>query len=389
MSTSSVIRFLVFFFGTLGMFHFYIWTRLVRDPQLPPPWRLALTLAIIALGLLLVWGATGDRLIPAETPQVVRWIGLTWLGVLGFLMSILLLSDALSTSGWIARHIGGIPEPDMARRLFLARAVAGVTTVLSAGLATVALAEAVRRVQVKRVPVVLKKLPKAMSGYRIVQISDVHIGPTLQRAFLEEIVGQINALKPDLVAITGDLVDGTVAEIGELMKPLADLRAKDGVYFITGNHEYYSGVGEWLRHLPALGVRPLSNERVPIGGATGFDLAGVHDWMARERTSAFAPDLPAALAGREPARPVVLLAHQPRQAKEAAELGVDLQLSGHTHGGQVFPMTVLVHLAQPYVTGLHRDGEFQIYVSPGTGYWGPPMRLGTRAEITEITLLSA
>jgi uncharacterized protein len=389
MSVSTVVRFFLFFFGTLGLFHLYVWMRLVRDPQLPPPWRLGLTAGLMALGVLLVWGTMGDRLIPAQTPQFVRWTGLVWLGLLGFLTSLLLVADAVAVIGWVARHIGGVPAPDLARRVFLARAVAGVTAAVSAGLGAVALGEGLRRVQVKRVQVVLKKLSAAASGYRIVQISDVHIGPTLQRPFLEEIVAQVNALRPDLIAITGDLVDGTVSEIGELMTPLANLKAKDGVYFITGNHEYYSGAEEWLAHLPSLGVRPLRNERVAIGGPSGFDLAGVHDWTANQVDPTHAPDLPAALAGRDPSRPVVLLAHQPRQAKEAIELGVDLQLSGHTHGGQVFPMTVLVHLAQPYVTGLHRDGDFQIYVNAGTGYWGPPMRLGTRAEITEVLLMSA
>ena len=389
MSLSSLIRFIVFFFGTLGLFHLYVWFRLVRDPRLPAPWPLAMTLGLTALGLMLVWGAIGDRLIPSFTPQFVRWTGLIWLGLLGFVMSILLTADAVGFISWVARRLGNVADPDLDRRVFLARALAGATAVVSAGLGAAALFEGLRRVQVKRVPVVLKKLPAATSGYRIVQISDVHIGPTLQRDFLEEIVSQVNALKPDLVAITGDLVDGTVEEIGGLMTPLASLQAKDGVFFITGNHEYYSGAHAWLDHLPSLGVRPLRNERVAIGGPAGFDLAGVHDWTAESVDPLHAPDLAAALAGRDPTRPVVLLAHQPRQAEEAVKLGVDLQLSGHTHGGQIFPMTLLVHLAQPYVTGLHRDGEFQIYVNAGTGYWGPPMRLGTRAEITEILLMSA
>jgi predicted MPP superfamily phosphohydrolase len=389
MSTSALIRFFLFFFGTLGLFHLYLWVRLVRDPMLPPPWRFGFTIGLVALALLLVWGSTGDRLAPMLTPPFVRWTGLVWLGLLGLLMSMLLVADGVAAILGIARRVAGATAPDLARRIFLARAVAGVTAAVGAGLGAVALGEALRRVQVKRVPVMLKKLSKEMSGYRIVQITDVHIGPTLGREFLEEIVAQVNALSPDLVAITGDLVDGTVEEIGGLIAPLASLRAKDGVYFVTGNHEYYSGAEAWLRHLPSLGVRPLRNERVAIGGASGFDLAGVHDWTAKQMDLDHAPDLRAAIAGRDPTRPVVLLAHQPRQAIEAAGLDVDLQLSGHTHGGQLFPMTLLVHLAQPYVTGLHRRNELQIYVSPGTGYWGPPMRLGTTAEITEILLTTA
>ncbi len=387
--STSFLRFFLVFFGTLGLFHLYVWMRLVRDPRLPAPWRTAATIGLLALALLLVWGSVGDRLVPALTPAPVRWTGLIWLGLLGLLMTVLLTLDGLAVIRWFARNVRGEAAPDLARRVFFARAVAGFSVAASAGLGAVALGQGLGRVRVKRVPVVLKKLPKALSGYRIVQISDVHIGPTLGREFLESIVAQVNALAPDLVAITGDLVDGTVEEIGSLVAPLASLRARDGVYFITGNHEYYSGVEAWLHFLPSLGVRPLQNERLAIGGPDGFDLVGVPDWTARQMHPGHAPDLRAALSGRDPLRPVVLLAHQPRQAIEAEKLGVDLQLSGHTHGGQMFPMTLLVHLAQPYVTGLHQRDDLQIYVNPGTGYWGPPMRLGTHSEITEILLSSA
>ncbi|HSO00071.1 MAG TPA: metallophosphoesterase, partial [Candidatus Nanopelagicales bacterium] len=221
----------------------------------------------------------------------------------------------------------------------------------------------------------------------IVQLTDVHIGPTIGREWLEGIVARVNELEPDLVAITGDLVDGRVADLREHTAPLAKLRAKHGVYFVTGNHEYYSGADEWIEELSRLGVRVLRNERVTIGeGADSFDLAGVDDWKAGGFGGGHGPDLKRALAGRDPGREVVLLAHQPKQVVQAAEMGVGLQLSGHTHGGQIFPWGYFVRLDQPHVQGLGQHGETQIYVSRGTGYWGPPMRVGAPPEITLVEL---
>jgi predicted MPP superfamily phosphohydrolase len=212
----------------------------------------------------------------------------------------------------------------------------------------------------------------------------VHVGPTLGREFIEELVARTNAENPDIVAITGDLVDGSVEQLREHVAPLAKLRAKHGVYFVTGNHEYYSGVDEWIGELGRIGVKVLRNERVSL--ADGLDLAGVDDHSAKQMRDDHGPDLGRALAGRDTSRALVLLAHQPRAIHEAAKHGVDLQLSGHTHGGQIWPWNFMVRLQQPYVAGLVKHGDTQLYVSSGTGYWGPPMRLGTTPEITKIVL---
>ena len=199
----------------------------------------------------------------------------------------------------------------------------------------------------------------------------------------------MNALEPDVIAITGDLVDGSVEELAEHAAPLAKLRAKHGVYFVTGNHEYYSGADEWIAHLRKLGMTVLRNERVRIGGEEGFDLAGIDDHSSGGFGNGHGSDLRKALEGRDAARACVLLAHQPRGIELADELGVDLQLSGHTHGGQMFPWNLAVRLQQPFVAGLHKLARAQIYVSKGTGYWGPPMRVGAPAEITEIELVAS
>jgi predicted MPP superfamily phosphohydrolase len=216
------------------------------------------------------------------------------------------------------------------------------------------------------------------------------VGPTIGRDFIEQIVSRTNALAPDLVAITGDLVDGSVGHLAHAIEPLTALRAPHGVFFVTGNHEYFSDAEAWMNELNRLGIRVLRNERVSIGnGSSSFDLAGVED-RSSERYGGLAPRdaLARALAGRDAARELVLLAHQPRTLLDAEPFGVGLQLSGHTHGGQIWPFNFVVQLQQPYVAGLHRRGAAQIYVSRGTGYWGPPMRLGAPAEITEILLES-
>jgi hypothetical protein len=233
----------------------------------------------------------------------------------------------------------------------------------------------------------LEKLPKGASGYSIVQITDVHVGPTIGRSFVEGVVRETNLLEPDMIVITGDLVDGSVAELRELVEPLRDLRAKDGVYFVTGNHEYYSGADAWIAHLATLGIRVLRNERVDVRGV--FDLAGVDDASSARMLPHHGQDVAKALEGRDTSRAVVLLAHQPKAVSDARRGDVDLQLSGHVHGGQMVPFNWLARLDQPFIAGLHRLGTTWVYVSTGTGYWGPPMRVGPGAEITRIELVAS
>ncbi|HEX5741444.1 MAG TPA: metallophosphoesterase, partial [Pilimelia sp.] len=224
---------------------------------------------------------------------------------------------------------------------------------------------------------------------RIAVVSDIHLGPINGRAHTVRIVDAINRLGADAVAIVGDLVDGTVAELGPAAAPLRGLRSRHGTFFVTGNHEFFSGVVPWLEELPRLGVRVLANERLPIDG---LDLAGVHDLAGGEPQGfgphdvPMGPDFAATFAGRDPARPVVLLAHQPVQAREAARYGVDLQLSGHTHGGQMAPFNLLVALEQPVVSGLGDVDGTQVYVTNGAGFWGPPVRVGAPPQVSLVQL---
>jgi predicted MPP superfamily phosphohydrolase len=386
---SRFFAFIAVALGLLAGIHYHLWTRLIRDPRWPAPWStvggtlLSLLAASVPLALVLGRGQGDFR-------RGFVWGGYIWLGVMFLLFTVVVSTDLLRLLAAIARRVAATQPLDLRRRTLLARLAAGATGVLVTGLASAALRSVRKPVEVRRVSVRLQRLPRAQDGFRIVQLTDIHVGPTIGRAFVEEIVGRTNALVPDLVAITGDLVDGTVGQLAAAIAPLAKLKARHGVYFVTGNHEYFSGAEDWLNELNRLGIRTLRNERVSIdNGAVGFDLAGVDDRSAVHYGGLSpAQALGRALLDRDPGRELVLLAHQPRTLLDAEPFGIGLQLSGHTHGGQMWPFNFVVGLQQPFVAGLHRRGSSQIYVSRGTGYWGPPMRLGAPAEITEIRLES-
>jgi predicted MPP superfamily phosphohydrolase len=281
---------------------------------------------------------------------------------------------------------GGAGDADaLSRRLFVARTVAVAASAVAAGTVAYGTYDVFKGPSVKRVRVPLAKLPRSADGYRIAVVSDIHLGPILGRAHAQRVVDTINRTQPDLVAVVGDLVDGSVADLGPAAEPLAHLRSRHGSYFVTGNHEYFSGAAQWVDHVRELGVHPLENARVEL---PGFDLAGVNDISAERLDPAEGPDYEKALGDRDPARASVLLAHQPVMIHEAVEHGVDLQLSGHTHGGQLWPGNYIAALANPTVAGLERYGDTQLYVTRGAGAWGPPVRVGAEPDITVVTLAS-
>jgi len=364
----------------LAALHYYIWVRLVRDMVLPEPWRTAATLFVVALYASL----PATFYLYVARHRLARWLvwpGFIWMGMLLILPAWLVIGDVIR----LAAHVLG-EAASAGSGTALARIVGGAAAVLAGATGMVALLEGLRPPRIREVQVTLQRLPSSLDGTTLVQLTDMHLGPTRGRSFSENLVRRSNALAPDVVVITGDLVDGRVHELARSVAPLGDLKARWGVYFVTGNHEYYSGVNEWIRHLGTLGINVLSNERVAIGETPHtFDLAGIHD-HAGHGYPGHAPDLARALAGRDPSRELVLLAHQPRAVTEAAEHGVGLQISGHTHGGQIWPFNWAVRLSQPAVAGLTRLKDTLLYVSRGTGYWGPPMRLVAPAEITRITL---
>ncbi len=375
----------------LGSVHFYIWMRLVRDTQLPAPWRQIGTWAVILLGASLPVGMILTRAVPFPVSRWVSFLPYIWMGAMVLLFFLLLGADLLKLGANGAGRLAGSGDPlgDPSRRLAISRLVAGVVGLAVTGLSGVAVGRALGKVEIVCLEVLLSRLPRALDGFRIVQLTDLHLGLTLGREFAGKVVGMTRDLGADMVVITGDLVDGSTELLRDEVAPLAGLSAPHGVFFVTGNHEYYSGAEEWLPELTRLGMRVLRNERVRIErGGGAFELAGIDDHNARGMAPGHGPDLGKALAGRDPEAEVVVLAHQPRAVVEASAMDVGLVLSGHTHGGQLWPWNHLVRLQQPYVEGLHRHGRTrtQVYVSQGTGFWGPPMRLGTRNEITEIIL---
>ena len=371
--------------------HLYVWHRLVRRAQLPRPWHRVVTIAMIAL-FFAVPITTWSRNTWPELSATVGWVSLPWMALVGLTFVALVVLDVVTLGVRLARRAVARPAPEvsLARRTFLARLTGG--TALAVGSTSMArgMASARGTHEVVDVEIVLAKLPHALDGFTIVQLSDLHIGLTIDREFVQRVVDRTNALAPDLVALTGDLVDGKVEDLRDDFAPLGDLRAKHGVFAVTGNHEYYSGVDPWIDELHRLGARYLRNERVTIAEAVGggFELAGVDDHGAAGYPG-HGEDLARATAGRDPGRALVLLAHQPRQVHRAKQHGVDLQLSGHTHGGQIWPWHYIVKLQQGgLLAGRYQFNGTQLYVTRGCGYWGPPVRLFAPLEITRVTLRS-
>ena len=313
----------------------------------------------------------------------LAWVGLTAMGFFSSLFVLTLLRDVILLGAHFFLSSGQA-------QLWIGRS-AQVTLYLALFVTLTGLIIARRRPGIVEIRIPVVGLPLALHGFSIAQISDVHVGPTIKRGFVEGIVRRVNDLKADMIAVTGDLVDGSVAQLSAHTAPLAGLTARHGAYFVTGNHEYYSGERAWTEEIRRLGLRVLKNEHVVLkhDGAS-LVIAGVTDWSAHHFDPAQRSDPAAALRGAPiDAGAKVLLAHQPSSAMAAANAGFDVQISGHTHGGQFWPWNLFVHLFQPFSSGLHRLKNLWIYVSRGTGYWGPPNRFGVPSEITRIRLVAA
>ncbi len=379
MSAPRIAMFLAIVLSLTAGIHYFLWIRLARDPAWPEPVVRGMGWAFAALAASIPIGIIASRTLSRSAAAPFSWIAYVWMGAMFVLFLTLLPMDLVR----IGARVAGV---DHQRRVALAKILAGTAGVIGLLETGVGLASVLSRVGVTQVRVPLAKLPKNLSGYTIVQLTDIHVGPTIGRAFIDQIVRTTNALSPDMIAITGDLVDGSVEDLGAFVEPLKELRAKDGVFFVTGNHEYYSGVDAWIAHLSRLGIRVLRNERLSL--REGLDLAGVDDTSAHNFGRGHGQDVPRAMRDRDESNAIVLLAHQPKAVLDACKHKVDLQLSGHTHGGQIWPWGYAVRLDQPHVAGLHDHEGTAIYVSRGTGYWGPPMRVGAPAEITRIELVA-
>ncbi|EGX58207.1 hypothetical protein SZN_19021 [Streptomyces zinciresistens K42] len=438
----SSAMFLALVLPALAGVHFYVWWRTVRDTSAPRSWwRRTGTALLVVLGLLLVAAPPAERALPAPQDAWVGWPGFTWMAGIVYLALALLAGEAVrpflprsrrgrsaprdgepvpvsgapapsgtappgtgpsatapsgtGPPGTAPPGAGRSPAPDSpappatdqlqaTRRLFVSRAIALTAGTAAAAAVGYGVHTALGPPRVKHVTVPLARLGPGAHGFRIALISDIQLNVIVGRSRTRRLVELLNGTEPDLVAVVGDLVeDADVADQGRAAEPLADLRARHGAYYVTGNHEFYSGADQWVRFVRGLGLRVLRNERVAL---PGFDLAGVDDASGEEYGAA--PDYEAALGGRDRERAVVLLAHQPSQVTEAARYGVDLQLSGHTHGGQLWPFTRLAGLGDADVAGLSRHGDTLLYVTRGAGFWGPPVRIDADPDITVVELVT-
>ncbi len=378
--------FLVPVTALLALAHVYLYRRLVRDVTASRGLRRA-GMALFAGGLV---GSLGARAVGGRFASEAAWgtsiVLLIWMGLVLYMLMFTLVLDV--GRGVLAKVRKPPAPPSPERRAFLSRGLAAGATVAGAAVSTYGTWRAFHPPDVRDIPVRLPGLPKALEGFTLVQLTDIHLGGILQRRFVDELVARTNALKPDLIAVTGDLVDGTVPELGRYAAGFGALKARHGAYFVTGNHDYYSGVEAWTEFVRGLGITVLRNRRVSIGDVgASFDLLGVDDWSA-SRFGEAGYDLDAAMQGFKPDRASVLLAHQPSNFEVVAQRGVGLQISGHTHGGQMFPGNVMAHMVWGETdAGLSQRGNSQIYVSRGCGFVGPPMRVAAPPEIARIILL--
>ncbi|MGE5169539.1 MAG: metallophosphoesterase [Rudaea sp.] len=369
----------------LLLLHLYVGARLLPDlPFGSAGVALGATVLLLSAGLI-PFGFRRRRARPAGHAKALMWAGLVALGAFSTLLVLTFARDLVLLVALVADALlpGEVPLRALARWSALAVPVA------TALLTILGFHNARRVARVRTVDVPIPALPAALHGFTIAQITDVHVGPTIGGDHVAAVVDAVNRLDADLVAITGDLVDGSVAQLALHTAPLARLRARHGAYFVTGNHEYYSGAHAWIGELRRLGVRVLLNEHVVLAhDGARLVVAGVTDPSAHRFDPAHRSDPAAAIANApDDAGVRVLLAHQPRSAFAAALAGFDLQLSGHTHGGQFLPWTLLVRFQQPFTAGLARLGRLWVYTSRGTGYWGPPKRLGAPSEITRVRLV--
>jgi predicted MPP superfamily phosphohydrolase len=349
-----------------------------------------LAIGFAVMAILIVVGPISYRFANASTDslsqralQYIQYFLVGWVGTNFLVFLVLEIIQTLTRTF------------DPQKRIFLTegvtRGLVAATTIGAFG----GLWEAESSPRIHDVAVTLPMLPKSFSGTTIAQISDIHIGPLLHEKFLNGVVDQVMALNADMIFITGDLVDGTVDQLKAQMEPLKRLKAKEGVYFCTGNHEFYSGVEAWIEYLESIGIHVFKNSNIVLRrNVNGIEerlmIAGVHDWHGDQFSEAFATDPVKAAASPDKVPCKLLLAHNPFSIDGAAAAGFNFQFSGHTHAGQFYPFVFLVKLKLKHSEGLYRiNDQTQLYVNRGTGFWGPPNRLGKRSEITHFRLQSS
>jgi uncharacterized protein len=378
-----VSRRFLYAIALLALCHVYIGLRLLPPLPVGPAGHAIGALALVASCLLMPLALVARGARDEEWSDRLAWIGLTTMGLFSSLMVFTVLRDLVLL---VARVFAAAGEIAVLER------ITAIATIALAVLATlIGLFNARRLAAVVDVNVPVANLPPELHGFSIAQISDVHVGPTIKQKYVDAIVEAVNGLDADVIAVTGDVVDGSVRQLAAHVAPLSRLRSRHGTYFVTGNHEYYSGAHAWTSEFQRLGMHVLMNEHVVLNHRDRqIVVAGVTDFSAHHFDPRHRSDPSVALQGAPAGAAVkILLAHQPRSAAAAAAAGFDLQLSGHTHGGQFWPWNHFVRFQQPFTSGLNRLQDLWVYVSRGTGYWGPPKRFGAPSEITRIRLVPA
>lgn len=386
MPSVGVLIFLAIAVTVTTVIHLYLWQRLVRDTARSRRWRRIGGFAVLGAAVVMVATLFGE---PA-LPRSLGWLsapGYVWLGVMFYLwVWLLVLELPVLAVRLVQRRRRSDHDPD--RRLLLRRGAAVAAGVAAVGVSGYGMSRAYAPPKVTRLAVPLARLDPRADGLRVAVIADIHVGPLYGAGQVERLVEIVNRLDADLIAVVGDMISSEVGKVRESAAPLRGMRSRYGSFFVTGNHEYYNGYEEWIEAADELGLRALRNQRVEIAHRGGvIDLAGVNDLEGSRYDDP--PDYAAALADRDPSVPVLLMAHQPVQVHEAAAYGVDLQVSGHTHGGQLYPFDVMVRAEQPVVSGLAEVDGTQVYVTNGAGFWGPPIRVGADPEVTLLELRSA
>ena len=373
-------------FALSAALHAYIGVRLVPALAAWPLAAFALIALLVASALVIPAGWLYRRRVHRFS-AALTWVSYIAMGLFSSLFVMTVLRDALLLAASIVLWF--MPGSLSWRALVDWTAV--TVPVLAILVTLVGVWNARRTASVVDIDVPIAGLPDALRGFTIAQISDIHVGPTIKGGYVRNIVERVNRLGADMIAVTGDLVDGSVPDLRRHVAPLSELSSRHGTFFVTGNHEYYSGAGAWIRELRGLGMKVLLNEHVVLDhGSSALVVAGVTDPSAHHFDPAQRSSPERAIAGAPARAPVrVLLAHQPRSASAAADAGFQLQLSGHTHGGQFWPWNLFVRMQQPFVAGLDRLRGLWIYTSRGTGYWGPPIRFGAPSEITRLRLVAA
>jgi predicted MPP superfamily phosphohydrolase len=346
--------------------------------------RVALAAPFVMVWILPVVYWFGDRDRRGRVHEWVQALSFLCMGWLSFLLVLTVGRDVLLLATAV------LPPLAAVHTLLVEASAAWVPVAALAAVCVGALA-ALRGPYVRRVDIPVEGLAPELDGFRIVQISDLHVGPTMRLAYVQRVVDMTTELAPDLIALTGDIVDGSVTRLAPHVAPLEALASGDRAFFVLGNHDYYSGAAPWTAHFETMGFRVLRNAHVTIErGAARILIGGVIDFAARMSDPDARPRPDLATDGD--ARPAfrLLLAHNPKIAPLAEQAGFDLQLSGHTHAGQFFPWTLVIHWVHgPHAAGLSRRGRLWVYVSAGTGTWGPPVRLGTRPELTLLRIVAA